>query len=125
VQRIWGILFVGGGVRSTLVLRAWRSGSPEISGSRCMAGDAGEEERKGERGRRQVGSAGQREKERESVRRKRATGEKKREQLGRAGLRAGRRKRKNRPGLAGPRGKRGAWLPGLVCSHQTLSYFLF
>jgi hypothetical protein len=57
--------------------------------------------------------------------RERATGEKKREQLGRARLRAGRRKRKNRPGLAGPRGKRGAGLPGLVCSHQTLSYFLF
>jgi hypothetical protein len=41
-------------------VRARRRGSPEIAGSRCAAGDAGEEERKGERGRRQVGSGCQR-----------------------------------------------------------------
>jgi hypothetical protein len=55
------------GRRGTLGVRARRRGSPEIAGSRCAAGDAGEEERKGERGRRQVGSAGQREGGRESA----------------------------------------------------------
>jgi hypothetical protein len=38
------------GRRSTLGMRAQCSGSPEISGSCCTTGDAGEEERKGERG---------------------------------------------------------------------------
>jgi hypothetical protein len=60
-----GILFVG--QWGTLGVRARRRGSSEIAGSRCAAGDAGEEERKGERGRRHVGSADQREGGRESA----------------------------------------------------------
>jgi hypothetical protein len=37
----------------------------------------------------------------------------------------GEEEKEEQAGLAGPRGKRGVRLPGLVCSYQTLSYFLF
>jgi hypothetical protein len=117
-----GILFVGR--RGTLGMGARSRDSPEIVGSRCAAGDAGEEERNGERGRRQVGSAGQREGGRDRTEEAgQRTGPSVGELVGR-GNGEGKERERNKPrgGRTGPRGKRGADWVGVQLG--LLSYLL-
>jgi hypothetical protein len=111
------------GRRGTLGVRARRKDSPEIAGSRCAAGDAGEEERKVKGGADRWGRV-IREKEGERARGGGGpAGEKKRELAGlREWAACGRRKGE---WAAGEKRPRRVGLLGWFALFQTLSYLLF